>query len=125
MNRKLWLGLIIGLVLALGIVLSSSAQKTPYNATWRDYCPSIDEVIDKLAKCESNQVPDVVIIDSNGLQSLGWLQFQRTTFDYYGEKYGLPHNDILSPAQQIPIARAMLQDGLWKAWYVCLKKWYN
>ena len=81
----------------------------------------LDLVIDKLATCESSQIPDVIVIDTNGYKSYGWLQFQQRTFDYFGEKYGLPHDDIMSPAQQIPIAKAMLKNGLWKAWYNCLR----
>ena len=82
-----------------------------------------DVVIDKLSKCESEQIADIVSVDSNGYKSYGWLMFQKRTYDWAGEKYGLPHNDILSPAQQIPIAKAMFEDGLGPIhWVNCWKK---
>lgn len=47
--------------------------------------------------------------------------FQRDTFNRYGEKYNVPHDNIYSDDQQEMIALHMLNDGLWKNWYTCSK----
>lgn len=82
----------------------------------------IDEAIDKLAQCESQQTPDLRIIDTNGKYSTGWLMFQDATFEYFGEKYDLPHDDIWNPEQQIAIAQKMIENGYWYHWRICGKK---
>ena len=101
------IGTILGLTIATttSMILKAPVYVQPVFDKW-------DVVLDKLSWCESRQVADVIIVDSNGYNSYGFLQFQRRTFDYFGDKYGLPHDDILSPAQQYPIARAMFEDGL-------------
>ena len=48
--------------------------------------------------------------------------FQKSTFDMYGEKYNLPHDDIYNDNQQELIALYILNDGGWKNWYNCAKK---
>lgn len=103
-----------------GINLLLSAQTS--NATNAERQEIVlDYFIDSLATCESNQTPDVKILDSDGYYSYGWLQFHLRTFNMFGEKYGLPHDDILSPAEQIPIAKAMIKEGLWTQWTNCAK----
>ncbi len=51
--------------------------------------------------------------------------FQRATFDRYGEKYNLPHDDIYDDDQQAMIAMYMLNDNLWRNWYTCSKDTEN
>lgn len=80
--------------------------------------------VTQLHVCENrNNVPR--ILDVNGRWSYKFLMFQRSTFDRYGEKYGLPHDDIYSDSQQTNIAINMLNDGLWRAWYTCSKDTSN
>jgi hypothetical protein len=77
-----------------------------------------DVWINDLHLCEnSGNVPRIV--DSNGYYSYGYLMFQRATFNSYGKFYNLPHDDISSSTEQIAIAKAMLDDGLFHNWYTC------
>lgn len=84
----------------------------------------LNHYIDLLATCESGQIPDRVHLNDGkkGSHSYGWIQFKIDTFNEMGEKYRLPHDDIMSPAQQIPIAKEMLKDGLWRHWRICGEK---
>src|SRR3990167_1763380 len=113
-------------MLATLLIVFSSPNNTDadleYNQIQSNTVDVLDLYIDKLATCESGQIPDVVIVDTNGLKSYAWLQFQMATFNYYGEKYNLPHDDILDPGQQIKIAKRMIEDGGWKHWYICGKR---
>ena len=77
--------------------------------------------IEALSICE-NPTATPRILDTNNRYSYGKLMFQKTTFDMYGEKYGLPHDDIYSDEQQELIALNMLNDGLWRHWRTCAKK---
>lgn len=77
--------------------------------------------IQELHLCENRgDIPR--ILDSNGRYSYGYVMFQRSTFDAYGEKYDLPHDDIYDDDQQAMIAMYMLNDGLWRHWLTCAKK---
>ncbi len=83
----------------------------------------LDDLAWKLAACESSQVPDIKILDSNNEYSFGMLQFQQKTFDYFGEKCGLDHNDIYSYEQQRDIFKCMYQMGIVKThWKICSNK---
>lgn len=85
--------------------------------------PEITQVIFKLINCESSYIPDQNVIDSNGKMAFGLLQFQLDSFNWFGEKYGLPHDDIEDPEQQIAIARQVIGHGLGKAtWKNCYRK---
>lgn len=77
--------------------------------------------ITALEQCESRGNSNAKVFDSNSKWSKGILQFQDSTFHSYGTKYNLPHTDIYSEEQQELIALAMLNDGLWRAWYNCGK----
>ena|SRR6185437_7948932 len=77
--------------------------------------------ISALEQCESKGRTDIKILDTNGRYSYGILQFQMATFNKYGEKYNLPHDNIYSKEQQELIALYMLNDGLWRQWYTCAK----
>ncbi len=68
--------------------------------------------------CESRQ-RDVTILDSNNRYSIGWLQFQTASFNWFGKKFKLPHSDIHSREQQETLARAMLNAGLSYNWKIC------
>ncbi len=77
--------------------------------------------IQQLHICENRfNVPRIV--DTNGYYSYKFLMFQRSTFDRFGGKYGLPHDDIYNDDQQAMIAMFMLNDGLWTNWYTCAKQ---
>ena len=75
-----------------------------------------------LEQCESHGNEHATVFDTNKRYSRGILQFQDATFNYYGEKYGLPHDDIYSKDQQELIALYMLNQGLDNQWKNCTKK---
>ena len=103
-------------------VVKLNLSETPEQPKIENVEDQLDILIGKLATCESGQIPDMKVLDSNNKFSYGWLQFQKATFDGFGEQYGLPHDDILSPAQQIPIAKKMIENGLWFHWKICGEK---
>lgn len=78
--------------------------------------------LDLLSFCESGQKEQIKVLDTNGKYSYGLLMFQRGTFDFFGEKYGLQHDDIYSRKQQLEIAKRMIEDGLIYHWRNCAKK---
>lgn len=85
--------------------------------------PAINEIIYKLIMCESSYVPDQNIVDSNGVMSYGLLQWQKHSFDYFGEEYGLLHDDIEDSSQQIAVAKQVIAHGLGKqTWTNCYRK---
>lgn len=95
--------------------------------------PIIAHTLKVLSKCESNNNPNIVIVDTNGKKSYGKYMFQLQTFYNFGKKYKLiPHdaslkdaeNMILDPLLQEQIATKMLKDGLWYHWKNCLKDIY-
>lgn len=76
--------------------------------------------IKALHECENrDNIPR--LLDVNGKYSYAYLMFQKSTFDLYGGKYGLPHDNIYSKEQQELIALYMLNEGLSKNWYNCSK----
>lgn len=83
---------------------------------------SVWEVLTKLIECESTGKREALNPDDKGSPSFGTLQFKKTTFHYFGEKYGLPHTDIMDRGQQIAIARMMILDGGITHWRNCAKK---
>ena len=79
--------------------------------------------LDRLILCESSGKRLIKVLDKNSRYSYSSLMFQRETFDSFGEKYGLPHNDIYSRGEQIAIAKRMLEEpNGWKNWYRCSVK---
>ncbi len=77
--------------------------------------------IEALHMCE-NKHDTPRILDSNNKYSYGFVMFQRSTFDAYGVKYGLSHDDISSDEQQEMIALYMLNEGKWRHWLNCGRK---
>lgn len=77
-----------------------------------------------LIACESGYNPNAWNANDNGNLSAGILQFKISTFNYYGSKFNLLHNDIMNPEQQIAIAKAILlnEKNGWKHWSNCAKK---
>lgn len=66
---------------------------------------------------------EIIFLESTGNRlakgkhgEIGVFQFKKKTFDYFGELYKLPHNDIYSRAQQTQIARRMLLDKITSHW---------
>ena len=78
--------------------------------------------IDKLAECESNASSTIRILDVNKKYSHGLLMFQMGTWLSYGKEFGATKENIYDPELQRKVARAMLDDGGQKHWYVCSKK---
>jgi hypothetical protein len=105
------------LVITLNLLSVALAQAPPPIPT------AVFHALDRIIECESSGVRDIKSMDVNGRYSYGTLQFQRETFDTYGEKYGLPHEDIYSRAEQTHIAARMLQEPEgWRNWKNCAEK---
>jgi hypothetical protein len=83
--------------------------------------PPIDFQLVQIEQCESGG-KDVTVLDVDGYYSYGYFQFHKSTFNKFGEKYSMLHNDIHSRVQQYEIAKAMLYDGLYSQWYNCSKQ---
>lgn len=57
------------------------------------------------------------------LLSKGMLMFQEKTFKWLGDKYGLPHTDILDFEQAKEIYKAARKDGIAQDhWVNCFRK---
>ena len=76
----------------------------------------LHDVLFKLAQCESG-FKDKCIIDTNGLLSCGWFQFQKRTFYHYCE------GDWKDPDDQTKCAIYLIQKGRGPyEWVNCWKK---
>jgi len=80
---------------------------------------SIIAFMDKLAFCESGNDPKA--IGDKG-KAKGIFQFHQETFDIFGEKFNLPHDNIWSVEQQKDIAFEMLLNGGQNHWANCSQK---
>lgn len=86
---------------------------------------ALDSWLDKLAFLESKGKNDAKVLDNNGLHSFGCLQFQMSTFEEFGSKYGfISEKDdagklIYNCDLQKEIAKLMLLEnfGNWRKWY--------
>ena len=90
---------------------------TPQVPVW-----DISEVLENLSWCESSNRQYIIRKDDGIGDSHGYLQFKLETFDHFGKRYGLPHDDIFSKEQQFAIAREMLVERRFSHWRVCSKK---
>jgi len=95
----------------------------------------VDELIEKLAKCESSNNPRAVNFkDRDGTASFGYLQFKPESFKYYGVKYGFIGENaswdyimtiIWDKEMQVRIAKRMIDDKKvdpQREWPLCWKK---
>ena len=90
--------LTLTLLLALAVPAFAAAPVSPQNApesiktaldvVWELSDKSVERKVDLIESCESGG-KDVSIIDTNGLESAGVLQFQFPTFVHYMEIYNL------------------------------------
>lgn len=79
------------------------------------------EWVEALHLCENSQdVPRIV--DSNGLYSYGYVEFQMGTWLHYGAALGATPQNIDDPQMQQIVAISMLNQGLWRNWYTCTTK---
>lgn len=85
----------------------------------------ISDILEKLAMCESSNDSQAFNRYDPVTSSYGLYQFKLETFNHFGKRYGLKHNDIMNPEQQKAIASRMLSEGRWKHWYNCLNKYYE
>lgn len=85
---------------------------------------NVSPIIQQLAECESGNNPKAINPNDPDTPSFGLLQFKQGTFEIFGKKYNLPHDDIMNPEQQIAIAEKMLENNLWTHWFNCLKGRY-
>ena len=92
----------------------------------------LDDILDKLAYCESTNNDHIRIVDTNGYYSYSRYQFQYATFEHYVRKYDmLPYTEneelgnwIMDGDFQRQLARTMLEDNPsnWRHWENCGKK---
>lgn len=106
--------------------IAPPTHKTPYSAV-------LSQIgwVQELARCESGLRSDISVIDTNGLHSYGYLQFQLDTFYGFGKQYGiLPEglekqealNLIYDKEIQSAIALKMAEDGLVSShWVNCYR----
>ncbi len=93
------------------------------------YDSSIDRWLEKLIILESNGKENIKILDNNGKNSFGCLQFQKQTFKEFGLKYGLVSsadeiNDLIYDCElQKELAKRMLEENYdnWRHWYTSVK----
>jgi len=78
--------------------------------------------LELLAKCESSNNPLAVNNNEPHGKSYGLLQFRIDTFNHFGERYGLPHDDIFNEEQQKAIALEMFKEGRLEHWETCITK---
>ena len=89
----------------------------------------LDEKLTRLAWCESRNNSTIRVWDVHSY-SFGILQFKTPTFLSNGRRYGilpeaLTNREALlliyNKNVQFAIAREMLRDGQWRAWFNCAK----
>ena len=109
-----------------GMLFLSTATMT-YTAPERKPILTYEEVFKELMWCESRNNIKAINYDDGkiGEHSRGPYQFKEETFNHFGKRYGLPHDDIWSVKQQEDIAKEMLKEGRWEHWYICLNKIYE
>jgi hypothetical protein len=112
------------LLIAFALILAGNIEKA-FAMTYKaeSGVVLIDEVIEELAVCESSNRHDAINHNDGktGEHSRGLLQFKEATFHHFGERYGLPHDDIWDVEQQKAIAKRMLAEKRWTHWYSCLE----
>src|SRR3990167_4369006 len=108
-------------ILAVVAILALVLWLTPYTATYEKslVVDPMEKILEDLALCESSNNPLAINKkESHGI-SWGLLQFRIDTFNHFGERYGLLHNDIFNIEQQKAIAAEMLKEGR-NHWKNCL-----
>ncbi len=93
-----------------------------------EYPPKFDveEALAVIRACESENNPRAYNPADPVTESIGLYQFKTETFHHFGERYGLPHDDIWSPEQQHEIAKAMIGEGRGEThWKLCWQVYKN
>lgn len=98
------------------IYISEVDAETYYNY-------QLAEWINKLSFAESTNRENIVIVDSNGKNSYGCLQFQKATFVAYSKKHKIK-GDIMSCKTQKELAMSMIKENHnnWRHWFNSTKK---
>ena len=67
--------------------------------------------VEKLAKCESSNNPNAINHFDGGSESIGYVQYKRTTWAMYNKKFGLSYTeeDIWSREAQIEMTKAVIR----------------
>lgn len=86
---------------------------------------TVDKVLEDLAFCESSNNPHAINSKEPHGISWGLYQFSIDTFNHFGERYNLPHDNIFSAKQQKAIVIEMLKEGRTEHWKKCLSEYYN
>lgn len=89
---------------------------------------NIDDIIDRLAQCESSGDPDAINPDDGGSVSFGLLQIKKDTFQYFNQRHKLLpdleydeiENVIMDPDIQRALVRKVLEEDMDN-----LDRWYN
>lgn len=122
-TKKLIIAISTIVLIGLGSVTNAQVVTAPlppknWTATLKHY-----KELQKLAMCESGDLWRITL-DTNGLYSYGWLQWQLPSFKGYYQKYGLststPYLDLLKSKEiQYEIADKVISAGGWANWYNC------
>lgn len=78
--------------------------------------------INALGHCESENKPNIKVLDTNGLYSYGRFQFQQKTWLNYGKPFGATMENIYDGELQEKVVRSMLDNGGQGHWYHCGKR---
>jgi hypothetical protein len=89
----------------------------------RDIDP-IEHKVNALKWCESSNNSQAVHRNDgkDGQTSWGKYQMKQKTFDWLGERYGLPHTNIHLEYQTRPIVYQALKEGRYYLWETCSYK---
>jgi len=84
---------------------------------------AIDDIIEELILCESSGDPYAINRDDGGRDSLGLLQYQQRTWDWFSGKYNF-QGYIWNPEDQIKLTHIVLSDDIsnLKHWRACSRK---
>lgn len=120
------------LLIVLSYPFLAQAQNSPTNTpTINSGANKAQLWVSRLEECESQNRPNITILDSNNKYSYGLLMFQLQTFINFGKKYNILPDELTSKEAlllihnssiQKAIATDMLEDGLQNQWYNCSKK---
>ena len=86
--------------------------------------PGIDEMLDRLAMCESSGNEKVVVMDVNSRYSYSTFQYQKSTWLLYTKKYGMEGADIMDGDAQRKLTKIILENepNSWRNWANCARK---
>lgn len=84
----------------------------------------MNELLEDLAECESDNNP--AAINSKEIHGTSWgkYQYRIDTWNWALERYELGKLDILNGEHQDIVTTKLLSEGRWKNWKNCLSKYF-